>query len=283
MDNTTQDSVLDWLLGFDPSCVDTDTTHCPPPNIGTMLHTAGDYTWTDCPVYRGVATNLFETTMHIDAWNADVSLKYYWSDPSKWAGTSGSGISVPIACIMTGSAMDKDNKTVPIDDVIDFMTFFDVRPKIILHNTYYTRPAQTEPGVEEFAPVSDLVCRGREVHDMLPELPTYYEYGSELIFTHTHEDHGHKIVSPRNNWCGDTSYFRCTDLFIVFILWSYPGTTTRCRWPGWTTNPSSSTTTTTQTPSRGWSACRLTSRTSSRASRMKLTRYIITTGCILYR
>ena len=50
---------------------------------------------------------------------------------------------------------------------------------------------------------------------MLPELPTYYEYGSELIFTHTHEDHGHKIVSPRNNWCGDTSYFRCTDLFIV--------------------------------------------------------------------
>ena len=62
--------------------------------------------------------------------------------------------------------------------------------------------------MEEFAPVSDLVCRGREVHDMLPELPTYYEYGSELIFTHTHEDHGHKIVSPRNNWCGDTSYFR---------------------------------------------------------------------------
>ena len=61
--------------------------------------------------------------------------------------------------------------------------------------------------------MSDLVCRGREVHDMLPELPTYYEYGSELIFTHTHEDHGHKIVSPRNNWCGDTSYFRCTDLF----------------------------------------------------------------------
>ena len=133
VDNTTQDSVLDWLLGFDPSCVDTDTTHCPPPNIGSMLHTAGEYTWTDCPVYRGVATNLFETTMHIDAWNADVKLKYYWSDPSKWTGTSGSGISVPIACIMTGSAMDKDNKTVPIDDVIDFMTFFDVRPQIILH------------------------------------------------------------------------------------------------------------------------------------------------------
>ena len=37
-------------------------------------------------------------------------------------------------------AMDKDNKTVPIDDVIDFMTFFDVRPQIILHkhnNNYY--------------------------------------------------------------------------------------------------------------------------------------------------
>ena len=39
---------------------------------------------------------------------------------------------------------------------------------------------------------------------MLPSIPNYYEYGSELIFHYKHvegsEEHWHHIVSPRNNW-----------------------------------------------------------------------------------
>ena len=45
-----------------------------------------------------------------------------------------------------------------------------------------------------------MVCEGRSLDDMLPMIPNYYEYGSELIFHYTHDDHMHKVVSPRNNW-----------------------------------------------------------------------------------
>ena len=51
-DNVTEDSILDWLFGFDPSCVEADDNHCSPPNVGTMLH-ALNYTWSSCQDYRG--------------------------------------------------------------------------------------------------------------------------------------------------------------------------------------------------------------------------------------
>ena len=63
---------------------------------------------------------------------------------------------------------------------------------------------QVEPAQEDFEPVKDLVCDNREMKDMLPTIPNYYEYGSEMIFHYKHtegdEDHWHHVVSPRNNW-----------------------------------------------------------------------------------
>ena len=37
----------------------------------------------------GIKTHLFETDWHIAEWNADVHVKYYWSDVDHWSGTSG--------------------------------------------------------------------------------------------------------------------------------------------------------------------------------------------------
>ena len=103
-DNVTDDSVLDWILGFDPNCVESNDTHCSPPNIGSMLHTIGNYTFTDCVEYRGeswrlfqhsdlfagIKSYLYETDWHIAEWNADVHVKYYWSDIDNWSSTAGS-------------------------------------------------------------------------------------------------------------------------------------------------------------------------------------------------
>ena len=40
-------------------------------------------------IISGIKTHLFETDWHIDEWNADVHVKYYWSDVDHWSGTSG--------------------------------------------------------------------------------------------------------------------------------------------------------------------------------------------------
>ena len=69
---------------------------------------------------------------------------------------------------------------------------------------FYCLSVQVQPAKEDFYPIADMVCRGREMVDMLPEIPDYYEYGSELIFhwSHKHgeDTHMHKLISPRNNW-----------------------------------------------------------------------------------
>ena len=126
MDTTSEDSILDFLFGFDPNCVETDDHDCGTPNIGSILHAIGDWSWTDCPEFRGIATNLFETDWHIDEWNADLHVKYYWSDRDNWYGTSGQGISVPVATVITGIAMDDNNVTVPVDETILFLSFENV-------------------------------------------------------------------------------------------------------------------------------------------------------------
>ena len=126
VDTTSEDSILDFLFGFDPSCVESDDNHCNTPNVGSILHAIGNWTWTDCPEFRGIATNLYETDWHIDEWNADVHVKYYWSDKDNWYGTSGTGISVPVATEISGMAMDDNNVTVPIDETIIYLTFENV-------------------------------------------------------------------------------------------------------------------------------------------------------------
>ena len=95
-DNTTHSAVLDWLFGFNPNCTtDTNPSDCPMPSVGSMLHAVGDYTWDSCQeirgartilwniyhifLWKGIKTNLFKTNWHIDTWNADLSVKYYWS------------------------------------------------------------------------------------------------------------------------------------------------------------------------------------------------------------
>ena len=126
VDKVSEDSILDFLFGFDPSCVETDDHDCGTPNIGSILHAIGNWTWTDCPEFRGIATNLYETDWHVDEWNADLHVKYYWSDRELWSGTSGSGISVPVATEITGTAMDDNNVTVDVDETILYISFENV-------------------------------------------------------------------------------------------------------------------------------------------------------------
>ena len=72
---------------------------------------------------------------------------------------------------------------------------------------------KVEPGKEVFEPIRDIVCDGRDMRDMLPQIPNYYEYGSELIFHYQHDEHWHHVVSPRNNWS-----FMHTKLFTFNLL-----------------------------------------------------------------
>ena len=74
----------------------------------------------------GVKTNLFTANWHVDAWNADLDIKYYWSDPDKWYGTSGTHRAQPIACQISGTATTNDGKTIDVDEIIEFMNFFEV-------------------------------------------------------------------------------------------------------------------------------------------------------------
>ena len=126
VDKVTEDSILDFLFGFDPSCVETDDHDCGTPNIGSILHAIGNWTWIGCPEFRGIATNLYETDWTVEEWNADLHVKYYWSDRELWSGTSGSGISVPVATEITGSAVDDNGVTVPVDETILYISFENV-------------------------------------------------------------------------------------------------------------------------------------------------------------
>ena len=183
VDSVTSDSILDWLMGFDLDCK--DGGECRPPNVGTMLHTVGNYTWDSKQEVRGIMTDMFTTKWRIDQWQADVSVRYYWSDRDVWTGTSGTRRSVPVRCEIAGEALDpSNNETVFIDESIDFMSFLEV-----------------QPGPMDFQPPKDMFCNGRVARDSLPKLPMYYMYGSELIFHFEHQDGDvHKVISPRSNW-----------------------------------------------------------------------------------
>lgn len=52
VDNTTESSALDWLLGFSPNCT-IDGTDCSMPSVGSMLHAIGDYAFDSCQIIRG--------------------------------------------------------------------------------------------------------------------------------------------------------------------------------------------------------------------------------------
>ena len=150
--------------------------------------------------FVGIHTNVFTTTWHVDAWNADLDVKYHWSDPKTWTGTSGTGASVPVAVMFSGTAMTKENTTVEIDEVIEFQSFFEVNCESLKLLEVSFGFLKVKSGKEIFEPPADMVCEGRSLDDRLPMIPNYYEYGSELIFHYTHDDHMHKVVSPRNNW-----------------------------------------------------------------------------------
>jgi len=150
-----------------------------------MLHAVGNYTWDSCPTIRGIKTNKFVSNWHIDAWGADLTVSYYWSDKS-WQSTSGTGNPAPIRCELEGSAVDPfNNETVFISETIDFMEFLEV---------------ELDPWF--FQPPRDMFCEGRETIDKLPAIPDHYQYGSELIFHYKNKETGRvrKIISPRNNW-----------------------------------------------------------------------------------
>ena len=183
VDSVTSDSILDWLMGFDLSCK--DGGECRPPNVGTMLHTVGNYTWDSKQEVRGIMTDMFTTVWRIEQWSANVDVRYYWSDRDVWTGTSGTRRSVPVRCAIAGEALDPStNETIWIDETIDFMSFLEV-----------------QPGSQDFQPPQDMFCDGRKADDSLPQLPMYYMYGSELIFHFEHHDGDvHKVISPRSNW-----------------------------------------------------------------------------------
>ena len=78
-------------------------------------------------LFEGVHSNVFELeNWHVDAWNADLKVRYYWTDPDHWTGTSGTGVSIPVAVMFAGTAQTKENTTVPIDEIIEFQSFFEV-------------------------------------------------------------------------------------------------------------------------------------------------------------
>ena len=54
VDKVQDDSILDWLFGFDPNCVEADDNHCTPPNIGSILHALPNLTWVACEDYKGM-------------------------------------------------------------------------------------------------------------------------------------------------------------------------------------------------------------------------------------
>ena len=196
VDDVYDQSSIDWLFGFSPSCR-LNASMCSQPSVAGMLHTAANYTWHSCQTVRGVHTNLFTGTWSVPRWGAELSVRYrwsylyrgrypryYWSDPVRWQ--SSSGKSVPVRCELEGSALDPETGlTVPIVDTIDYQDFFDV-----------------SLGPEAFQPVRDMVCVGRRTTVSLPTIPDAVEYGSELVLFWRSPTTNilHKIVSPRDNW-----------------------------------------------------------------------------------
>ena len=136
MDNVTTSSILDLLFGFNLSCKEGE--ECRPPNIGTMLHAVGNYTWGGKQDVRGIKTDMFTTTWHIEEFSADVEVRYFWSDRNIWTGTSGTHRSVPVRFEMGGEFLDPlTNETKWIDESIDFMSFLEVKifPTVGIFNT----------------------------------------------------------------------------------------------------------------------------------------------------
>ena len=126
VDNVTTSSILDLLFGFNLSCKEGE--ECRPPNIGTMLHAVGNYTWGGKQDVRGIKTDMFTTTWHIEEFSADVEVRYFWSDRNIWTGTSGTHRSVPVRFEMGGEFLDPlTNETKWIDESIDFMSFLEVK------------------------------------------------------------------------------------------------------------------------------------------------------------
>ena len=78
------------------------------------------------------------------------------------------------------------------------------------------------------------MCDGRDMKDMLPSIPNYYEYGSELIFHYKHvegsEEHWHHIVSPRNNWFDQEMQVCKREIVLLNLL-------DTVRLQGWITSP----------------------------------------------
>ena len=56
VDKVQDDSILDWLFGFDPNCVEAEDNHCTPPNIGSILHALPNLTWHSCEDYKGLSS-----------------------------------------------------------------------------------------------------------------------------------------------------------------------------------------------------------------------------------
>ena len=126
VDNVTTSSILDLLFGFDLSCKEGE--ECRPPNIGTMLHAVGNYTWDSKQDVRGIKTDMFKSKWNVAEFDAVVEVRYFWSDRDVWTGTSGTHRSVPVRFEMGGEFLDPlTNQTKFIDESIDFMSFLEVK------------------------------------------------------------------------------------------------------------------------------------------------------------
>jgi len=188
VDDVYDQSQLDWLFGFNPSCRPGNATSpdCTQPSVAGMLHTAGNYTFDSCQTTRGIATNLFTTHWSIPEWQAEIDVRYYWSNTDLWQSSSGTGKSVPIRCELEGHAVSPDTGLdIDIVETIDYQDFFEV-----------------PLGERSFLPEPYLVCAGRTMDRKLQPIPDAVEYGSEVIFhwRNPMTDSLLRIVTSRDNW-----------------------------------------------------------------------------------
>merc|ERR1719209_543869 len=151
-----------------------------------MLHMVENFT-PGCPTMkRGIEVNTFQGTWSIPAWDAQLRVVYYWSDPERWLGTAGVGRSVPVTAELQGLATI-GGKTGELKMTIDYTSFVEV-----------SLPE------EAFDPPADLRCDGRQMGEGAPGVPDQLSYTAEVVYTYKEEGEGssmykHAII-PRREW-----------------------------------------------------------------------------------
>jgi len=185
-DQVREDSITGWMFGFDPTNPGESI-----PSIAGMVHMNTNFT-PGCPtIKRGIEVNTFQGTWAIPAWDAQLRVVYYWSDPERWLGTAGVGRSVPVTAELQGMATI-GGKTGELKMTIDYTNFQEV----------------SLPD-EAFDPPSDLWCDGRQMVDGVPTVPEQLSYTAEVVYTYKDGDNNDgdtppgmykHVIIPRREW-----------------------------------------------------------------------------------